>query len=43
MRDEPRETAILPIAPWSRAHGLDRDPGAIPLLGPGQASTAATR
>jgi len=29
----------LPVAPWARASGLDRDPGrdagTVPLLGPG--------
>jgi len=35
----PRETVSLPVAPWARAYGLDRDPsshtGTVPLLGPG--------
>ena len=37
IRDEPRPTVSLPVAPWARAYGLDRDSGAgtIPLLGPG--------
>jgi hypothetical protein len=41
LRGEPRETVTLPVAPWARAYGLDRDPGTgtgtatIPLLGPG--------
>jgi hypothetical protein len=39
LRDQPRETASLPVAPWARAYSLDRDPGSdtatIPLLGPG--------
>jgi hypothetical protein len=39
IRATPRETAVLPVAPWARAYGLDRDPGddtaTIPLLGPG--------
>jgi hypothetical protein len=39
IRAEPRETVSLPVGPWARAYGLDRDPGsdtaAIPLLGPG--------
>jgi hypothetical protein len=39
IRARPRETVHLPVAPWARAYGLDRDPGSdpgtIPLLGPG--------
>ena len=39
IRDQPRETASLPVAPWAGAYGFDRDPGSdtatIPLLGPG--------
>jgi hypothetical protein len=40
IRAEPRETVSLPVEPWARAYGLDRDPGsdtaaAFPLLGPG--------
>ncbi len=36
-RDKPRPTVSLPVAPWARAYGLDRDSdaGTIPLLGPG--------
>jgi hypothetical protein len=39
LRAKPRETVGLPVEPWARAYGLDRDPssdpGTIPLLGPG--------
>ena len=39
IRARPRKTVHLPVAPWARAYGLDRDPssdtGTIPLLGPG--------
>ena len=39
IRDQPRETASVPVGSWARAYGLDRDPGSdtatIPLLGPG--------
>lgn len=39
IRATPRETVSLPVAPWARAYGLDRDPsshtGTVPLLGPG--------
>ena len=39
IRARPRETVGLPVGPWARAYGLDRDPGSdnatIPLLGPG--------
>ena len=39
IRAEPRDTVSLPVEPWARAYGLDRDPGddtaTIPLLGPG--------
>jgi hypothetical protein len=39
IRASPRETVSLPVAPWARAYGLDRDParrnGTVPLLGPG--------
>lgn len=45
IRDEPRATVSLPVAPWARAYGLDRDSdaGTIPLLGPAPASTGPTR
>jgi hypothetical protein len=32
IRDAPRVTVSLPIAPWAGACGRDRDPGTIPLL-----------
>ena len=34
IRDAPRVTVSLPIAPWAGAYGRDRDPGTgtIPLL-----------
>jgi hypothetical protein len=38
IRAEPRETVSLPVEPWARAYGLDRDgsdTATIPLLGPG--------
>jgi hypothetical protein len=31
IRDAPRVTVSLPIAPWAGAYGRDRDPGTIPL------------
>jgi hypothetical protein len=47
LRDPPSETASLPVAPWARTYGLDRDPGGdtatIPLLGPGPGFNRAYR
>ena len=48
LRDEPRETVTLPVAPWARAYGLDRDPGTgtpppSRCSDPAPGSTPATR
>jgi hypothetical protein len=39
IASHPRRAASLPVEPWARAYGMDRQPGSgtIPLLGPGPA------